>query len=143
MKKGYKGRFKNLIEDFAEQVSDDLNVDYAGICAACKEYMPTETTIAIFDRDDDVIILNSNYCFMEALHLMYFSIAHELRHKWQQKNGFDFSKYKNSSKLKLKDYNRQEVEKDANTYAINYMNEHYEGWDKFGVIKNLKSMGVL
>lgn len=134
--------FESLIFNFMEMVCNDLNVEMPGV-GVDKSIMNTNTTMAVFLPATGDIFLNPDYCVMEALHLMYFSVAHELRHKWQRDKGENFINYKKSSDISLKDYNNQALEKDANTYAINYLDKYFFGWDIYGIHDKLKKMGAL
>ena len=138
--------FQSIIMDFMEVICDklDIEVPFLGVS---KDYMSTPTTMAVYRPKDNVIFLNPDYCIGEILSLMFFSVAHELRHKWQYNNfGIDIfskSRYKKSSELSLEEYNSQDVEIDANYYAIKYMDKHYKGWDTYGLHKQLMEMGCI
>ena len=80
-----------------------------------KSNIITDTTLAAYQPSNDMIVIKKEY---ENKYDLFFSIAHELRHKYQIENNlFDFEKYKQRENIDLKEYNTQEEEIDANSYA--------------------------
>ena len=73
------------------------------------------TMLARYEANSGIMYIREKY---EVPYDMYFSIAHELRHKYQiDKGKFDFEAYVTSSEVDTKAYNMQEEELDANAYA--------------------------
>lgn len=52
---------------------------------------------------------------------MFFAIAHELRHLWQNEHKNEMIKQFNEEKLDINKYNDQEAEIDANAFATAIM----------------------
>jgi hypothetical protein len=76
--------------------------------------LSTPTTLAEYDKENDILF----YVDLGDLDI-YFNIAHELRHKWQFKYHPDwFENYNPSKNLSVIEYNMQQVELDANGFAI-------------------------
>lgn len=76
--------------------------------------LSTPTTLAEYDKEKDILF----YVDLGNLDI-YFTIAHELRHKWQFKYHLDwFDNYNPSKKISLIEYNMQRVELDANGFAV-------------------------
>lgn len=76
--------------------------------------LSTPTTLAEYDKENDILF----YKDLGNLDI-YFTIAHELRHKWQLKYHSDwFADYKPSKDLSHLEYNMQQVELDANGFAV-------------------------
>lgn len=77
--------------------------------------LQTNTMLASYNYKKDVITIKKDY---QDIRDLYFSIAHELRHKYQiDRKMFDFEDYKLSDVIDLKAYNLQPQEIDANAYA--------------------------
>lgn len=77
--------------------------------------LQTNTMLASYNYKKDVITIKKDY---QDIRDLYFSIAHELRHKYQiDRKMFDFKDYKLSDNIDLKTYNLQPQEIDANAYA--------------------------
>lgn len=74
------------------------------------------TTLAKYIPKNNTVAIKKDY---DNKYDLCFSIAHELRHKWQiDYKVYNFNDYKNSKEsLSIKEYNLQGVEIDANAYA--------------------------
>lgn len=70
----------------------------------------------------------------ETFYDFVFVLAHELRHKYQIDNGWDFSNYIQRDKTDLITYNLQVQELDANAYGFIFM------VNEFGVKPLFKGM---
>ena len=76
--------------------------------------LSTPTTLAEYDKGKDILFYKDTRTVE-----IFFSIAHELRHKWQLKYHPDwFEKYNSSKYLSVIEYNMQQVELDANGFAV-------------------------
>lgn len=76
--------------------------------------LSTPTTLAEYDKGKDILFYKDTGTVE-----IFFSIAHELRHKWQLKYHPDwFTDYMPSKDLNLLEYNMQQVELDANGFAV-------------------------
>lgn len=107
-----------------------LDLDLNGLGTGYSEEMFGDTTMmAYYDRSNDTIFINPNYLVYKDL--IYYSIAHELRHKWQNEHNKEewFSTYKSRDKLDLEQYNKQIAEIDANAFAVAAMDSLYKGWN--------------
>lgn len=117
------------IQEMIIQISNELKINDNGLgfsIVNASEFA-TISTMAAYDRKNDIILINQNHLFSEDL--ICFAIAHELRHKWQDLNKSNiFDDYKPSSKINLQDYNNQMCEKDANKFAFKFMDKYYPGW---------------
>lgn len=136
------------ILEFIDWICDDLDIEAPGISFLDAEDFPTATTMAVFNRLDGNIYYNLNYIpdfpDAEALYYVFFSTAHELRHKYQFKeNDNIFNGYVTSNKTDLKSYNQQWVEIDANTYAVKKMDEFNPDWDIYNIKEAIKNESKL
>ncbi|MGN1316669.1 MAG: hypothetical protein ACI4VW_06335 [Acutalibacteraceae bacterium] len=132
------------IRDFNQWICDDLNVDVPDIAFVNADAFPTKTTIAVFNPDDGIVYYNLDYIpnttFAESMYYVFFASAHELRHIYQYKNNDKaFAGHIPSSKTDLKSYNQQEVEADANKYAVKKMDEFNPDWDIYNIKETMKN----
>jgi hypothetical protein len=114
----------HFIEDAVDDICDLLEIEFP-IISFDNECLPTKTTMAGYGLDNGVMSINPDYCKEEAKGLILFSVAHELRHKWQseyQPKMVSKRKYKvRDSKTSLNKYNSQDAEVDANAFALWYI----------------------
>lgn len=81
------------------------------------EILDTVTQIAAADIKKNIIYTKKG----TDEKLLFFAIAHELRHMWQAKNKKDLLIKFDKSKKDIKCYNKQEAEVDANAFAAAIM----------------------
>jgi Zn-dependent peptidase ImmA (M78 family) len=79
--------------------------------------LDTDTQIAAADIKKNIIYTKKG----TDEKMLFFAIAHELRHMWQAKNKKDFLIKFDKSKKDIKCYNEQEAEVDANAFAAAIM----------------------
>lgn len=102
-------------EGFISDVSFMMKIDEPEISYDCSMF-PTETTMAMADIKNKVIHLRNKEPDLD----LYFAIAHEMRHIWQESTDHEkwFGDYKPSNEFRNIDkYNQQPAEIDANAYA--------------------------
>ncbi len=106
---------------------------------------PTPTTLALYDSKFDKIKIRKSY---EVPFDLFFSVAHELRHKYQiMYNTCDLSYYTSSNKISKREYNLQSAEIDANAYAYLIMKAtfnvecFFNGLDK-DIIETIKDKAM-
>ena len=76
--------------------------------------LSTPTTLAEYDKENDILF----YVDLGDLDI-YFTIAHELRHKWQFKYHPNwFENYIHQKNLSVIEYNMQWAELDTNGFAV-------------------------
>jgi Zn-dependent peptidase ImmA (M78 family) len=80
---------------------------------------PTSTMMGVYDMENDVVLIKGTLEMPD----MFFSIAHELRHIWQTKQGEGVTEYRTITESNKVDYNLQDVELDANAFATRVMVE--------------------
>ena len=101
------------VDDAQYNFAKILDLDLNSLGTGYSEEMFGDTTMmAYYDRSNDTIFINPNYLVYKDL--IYYSIAHELRHKWQNEHNKEewFSTYKSRDKLDLEQYNEQIAEMD-------------------------------
>ncbi len=81
------------------------------------EILDTDTQIAAADIEKNIIYTKKG----TDEKMLFFAIAHELRHMWQAKNKKDLLIKFDKSKKDIKCYNEQEAEVDANAFAAAIM----------------------
>lgn len=81
------------------------------------EVLDTDTQIAAADIEKNIIYTKKG----TDEKMLFFAIAHELRHMWQAKNKKDILKKFDKSKKDIRRYNEQEAEVDANAFATAIM----------------------
>ena len=120
---------KNDVDNIIQRISNILDLDVNGLGIMYDEPFQSTTTMSAYQRDKDILIINPNYMFSKDL--IFFSVAHELRHRWQNEHYGEkaFKDYKNRISLDLDKYNEQSVEIDANAFALAIMDSLYNGWD--------------
>lgn len=120
------------MEKFIKDICEDICINVPKISYDTSRF-PTETMLAAYDSDEDTIYLRKDV--KNKLDL-YFSIAHELRHKWQLKEDeeFYFGNYKSVQELGVEYYNKQIAELDANAFATAMI------WDYFGAKPTFKGL---
>lgn len=131
------------IENVQFQFAKILDLDLIGTVTAYSEEVFKNTTLmALYDRAHDTIVINPNYFISKDL--IYYSIAHELRHKWQNEHDKEewFENYKSRNKLDLEQYNEQIAEMDANAFALAAMDSLYKGWNTRIKIKLQTNTGI-
>ena len=103
-------------KDLIAGVCRDLNISAPTISYDTSEF-PTETTLAMFDPERDVLHLRRHY---ENELDAALAIVHELRHSWQIKTdeAFWMSGRVSSDDVTSEEYNMQRSEIDANAYAM-------------------------
>ena len=104
--------YQDIIDDVAAQLGIEvptLNTDQA--------LLPSPTALAGANVDKWDIVIKDGILAPDAI----FAIAHELRHLWQYKNGWDLAEVKDADISDKEEYNLQEHEVDANAFAYNYM----------------------
>lgn len=79
--------------------------------------LDTATQIAAADIEKNIIYTKKG----TDEKMLFFAIAHELRHMWQAKNKKDLLIKFDKSKKDIKRYNEQEAEVDANAFATAIM----------------------
>ena len=107
-----RGDIMKEIYQFVKLICNDLKIKKPKV-----EFgkLQTNTMLASYNYKKDIITIKKDY---EDIRDLYFSIAHELRHKYQvDRKIFDFDDYKLSDNIDLKNYNLQPQEIDANAYA--------------------------
>lgn len=98
--------------DFANDICDLLEIPIPTISFVPVNEMHTATQIAaltpagVLIRDD-----------LEISPLLFFALAHELRHAYQNKYGVKIEEYQESSDIDIGSYNLQLMEIDANAFA--------------------------
>lgn len=103
---------KISVIQFIKIICYTLEISVPKICKVQRLSAPT--TLAEYDKEKDILF----YVDLGDLDI-YFTIAHELRHKWQFKYHPDwFEKYNSSKYLSVIEYNMQQVELDANGFAV-------------------------
>lgn len=102
------------IHKFIKIICDDLCIKKPYIKINNSVFM-SNTQLASYDPYNKIITIKENY---ENKLDLYFSISHELRHKYQIDKGlFNFENYKQVNEISNYDYNMQKEEIDANAYA--------------------------
>jgi Zn-dependent peptidase ImmA (M78 family) len=113
--------FKELVK-FANEIADFLQIDTPKI-----EY---NENVVDAERGDyipekDEIILAGELDSRD----IYFTVAHELRHKWQFLNEYNtyFADYKEIEEINLNGYRMQKAEIDANAFGMIMMIKYFQG----------------
>lgn len=104
--------------DVLAWVCRDLGVDPPSVVLRSRRQMPTETTLAMLSEDGSSLLLRRD---KQTGFDAAFSVAHELRHKWQQQTDPErwFTGYRPSADCADADeYNLQPAELDAQAYAM-------------------------
>lgn len=81
------------------------------------EELDTSTQIAAADIEKNVIYTKKS----TDEKMLFFAIAHELRHLWQKEHKNEMIKQFNEEKMDINKYNDQEAEIDANAFATAIM----------------------
>lgn len=108
----------NGILEFIKEVCEDLCISIPdSIVTDDKKFnQGTQLATLAYENEKSILYLRTKYEYGDVD--MAFSIAHELRHKYQiDTHVFDFDNYKTSDKLSIREYNLQSEEVDANAYA--------------------------
>jgi len=103
-------------KEFINKICQILKIEKPNITIN-DDFFKNKTTLAVYSIKDDEILIRSNYKNKIDL---FFSIAHECRHKWQDKHGLlpeQISQLPNSSE-KVRAYNLSSEEIDANAFAV-------------------------
>lgn len=79
--------------------------------------LDTSTQIAAADIEKNVIYTKKG----TDEKMLFFAIAHELRHLWQKEHKNEMIKQFNEEKMDINKYNDQEAEIDANAFATAIM----------------------
>lgn len=113
--------FQELIE-FANEIADFLQIDTPKITYD-ENAVDTESGDYIPEKDE--IILSGE---LDG-HDIYFTVAHELRHKWQFLNKYNiyFIDYKEIEEISLSEYRMQNAEIDANAFGMIMMIKYFQG----------------
>ena len=107
----------NKINKFVATVCEDLGIEPPKITFDITN--EDGTMLAGYGPHDQTLHLRKDY---ENMADAYFSIVHELRHKYQiVHNEFDLENYKTTTSLSIEDYNLQKEEIDANAYGMYFM----------------------
>lgn len=94
-------------------ICDDLKIGKVKVVVNNK--LLTATTLAEYVPSNNTLNIRKDY---KSEYDLYFSIAHELRHKYQIDNElFNYDTYQTREVLDVKEYNLQFEEVDANAYA--------------------------
>lgn len=102
------------IHMFVESICEDLKIKKPKIKVGNSSFM-SDTQLAMYDPYNDILKIRKKY--KNKLDL-YFSVLHELRHKYQIDNNlFDFENYKKINEVSNDEYNLQFEELDANAYG--------------------------
>lgn len=117
------------IEQFALEISRVLNVNKPTV-ELDSDY---EWGSSDYRPYDDKVIIVEDKNSIEA----FFSIAHEIRHKWQIVNDCDyyFKDYKQKDCISKEEYGMQKAEIDANAFAMIAMCIYFEN---LPIFKNCK-----
>lgn len=78
--------------------------------------LATPTTMAALTRGGKYLAINKD--FPLSGHDIWFTISHEMRHKWQLDTGFNLDGYFRSNAGNVVDYNSQAAEIDAHAWAV-------------------------
>jgi len=106
------------VHKFVKIICNDLGIKKPQIKIDDSNFM-SNTQLASYDPYSKNITIKKKY---ENKLDLYFSISHELRHKYQIDNNlFDFKNYKKVNELSNAEYNLQIEELDANAYAYMIM----------------------
>lgn len=93
------------------------------VCRLLKIKMPTinrnstfssNTQLAAMDVRNNVLYLGN----CDDPRDMFYAIAHELRHRWQYLQHWDFASHADSTELSVEEYNLQPEEIDAHAFAV-------------------------
>lgn len=103
------------------------NIKLTSVCAECAKVLgietskiaevpklDTETKIAAYDDNTDTIYIRAS----ASLYDKAFAIAHEMRHKWQNKHFSDSYSITNTT---VEEYNLRPEEVDANAFGFLFM----------------------
>lgn len=104
-----------MINKLISNICNILNVQSPNVVV--KKSLYTGTMLAAYVPSEDALYVKDDYRNKMDL---FFSIAHELRHKWQIREDEDlyFGSYKNPNECESVDmYNLQLAEIDANAFA--------------------------
>lgn len=111
--------FKELVE-FAGAISAVLGIVRPNI-----EHDENDSSaMSCYIPEEDKVRLQEDLGSKEA----YFTLVHELRHKWQLENQFEqyFLNYKEIEEIDDDAYSMQKAEIDANAFAMIMMYQFYE-----------------
>ena len=103
--------------EFVETISEFLRIPTPTISSDTSGF--SKTQIAEADIANNKIRIKT--CADERD--TYFAIAHELRHFWQSRHGFDFDSHESNKSVSANRYNSQEEEIDANAFGVIVMSE--------------------
>lgn len=109
-------------------ICDDLDIDVPKIKEV--DSLPGTMLAAYHPNTNELQVIKRYETFYDFV----FVLAHELRHKYQIDNGWDFSNYTQRDKTDLITYNLQVQELDANAYGFIFM------VNEFGVKPLFKGM---
>lgn len=106
----------NILE-LAAAICEDLDI----ICPQIEqiERLNTGTQLGAYVPETNTIFIRRNAGKLDKA----FTLAHELRHIWQIKQGWTIIGKPDSAQIPVEDYNLQTAEIDANAYAMLVMQE--------------------
>ncbi len=100
------------LTDFAQRIAEILRIPMPELV-----YVPqlnTATQLAAADIQEQKLIISSAAKGYD----LYFAVAHELRHFWQDCHDYDLDSQCSSEKMSVTAYNLQPAELDANAFAM-------------------------
>lgn len=112
-----------------QRFSEILGLDYKILSVKFEEPFISKPTLSAYQRSNNTIIINPR-C-KDSKDLVFFCLAHELRHVWQNENYGDevFMNYNSHLSIDSEKYNEQNIEIDANAFALAAMDSLYKCWD--------------
>ena len=108
--------YEEVIEDIARILEIDpptLNHD--------QSLLPSDTALAAANPYTWDVVLKEGLLVPDAM----FALAHELRHLWQHRNGWNILDAKDPSVTNKQEYNLQKHEIDANAFGVIYMSKYH------------------
>jgi hypothetical protein len=112
-----------------QRFSKILGLDYKKLSVKFEKPFESKPTLSAYQRSNNTIIINPK-C-KDSKDLVFFCLAHELRHVWQYENYGDevFMNHNSHLSIDSDKYNKQIVEIDANAFALAAMDSLYKCWD--------------
>ena len=120
------------VKEFINELCELLNIESVKVVYN-DDLFVTSTQLALFNSQDNTIFLSNKSLTVDT----FFSIAHELRHKWQIINDENkyFTNYKSSIEVDVDTYNLQIAELDANAFAAIIMSDFFQLKPQFKGLK--------
>lgn len=106
-------------QEIINDVSSKLGINVPEFEMTSNNICGSKTCLAAADCEHWSIIVKNAPLSYDII----FSIAHECRHLWQSRNGWDLSSAKAPKELSNRDYNLQKHEIDANAFGVVYLSQ--------------------